>query len=189
MQMSKKSWLIAMTAVAGLGVIACGGDEEDTTPATTPGPVDSSVSSTGDSSTSAVPSFGDAGVNIGALLDSGILQNLADSGALRSPDGGSILSGLLGDSGALGALADSGVSSLEAGTIGCPAPYVCSEAIKMTAASLGLGSTLGNLSACAKTANDLPDTCTTPNSPCMVGTKSGMCTSLVIANYCVVPCN
>jgi hypothetical protein len=210
MQMSKKSWLIAMTAVAGLGVIACGGDEEDTTPATTPvgSTTDGAVqSSAGDA---AIGSFGgDAGMGcmmfpiVGSVkvctqasgqpgyqtCTNGVpqgscnpimLPGSAGDGGAAAGDGGSAIGQFLGDSG-LGFTGDGGIMIGDASINIEAGTLKCPSGLECNSL---IGSFTGGISACTMPGALLPDSCS-GSGACMVGTAKGSC----LSGFCVAPCN
>jgi hypothetical protein len=107
--------------------------------------------------------FGDGG--IASFLDGSLL---GDTGL--SFNDGSITFG------------DATITLPEAGTLKCPAGYMCSST---------LGALFPGISACVKEGGDglFPDTCTTPMGACKTGTASGTCQNVLIGNYCITPCN
>ena len=111
---------------------------------------------------------------LGAILGDGGIASFLDS-SLFADSGLSVNDGQI-------TLGDATITLPEAGTLKCPAGYMCSTS---------LGALFPGISACVKEGGDglFPDSCTTPNGACKTGTASGTCQNVLVGNFCITPCN
>jgi len=174
MRMFKNSLTVSMSALLAMGALACGDDTTDPTPAPTPTPDAGPVGTGMDAG--ACPA---AGRTCNTATGQIGFQSCANGvygacTAIPIPDGG------IGNLFDAAALFDGGIPQIEAGTIKCKDPLMCSDAFK------GI---VGNLSLCVENGQTLPPSCTTAGGACMVGSASGSCQNFLITNVCVIPCN